>query len=175
MLETAKSRLYRPGQKTGILAPPDIIGNPNEDGDREFINTFQSLAGVLSGLQDVITRVSGDSGGSKAKVRDPDVFDGSDPRKLQSFLVSLQLVFADRPQYFTDEKKISYTLSYLGGTAKEWFEPDVLDPDPNDIPAWMTSFQYLVKELTDNFGMYDMEGDAKEHLGSLRMHKGDPI
>ncbi|KAJ3990609.1 hypothetical protein F5050DRAFT_1533470, partial [Lentinula boryana] len=106
---------------------------------------------------------------SKAKLRDPDVFDGSEPRKLQSFLASLALIFAERPNYFTDERKVSYALSYLSGSAKEWFEPDLLNPDPFDPPAWMHSFQYLVQELTDNFGLYDMEGDAEERLGNLRM------
>ena len=85
------------------------------------------------------------------------------------------LVFADCPTYFTKEKKVSYTLSYLGGTAKEWFKPDILDPDPNDPPAWMSSFKYLVQELTENFSMYDMEGDAEERLGALRMRENDQV
>ena len=151
-------------------------GQPaNNSGNENLVATFDQLAGVLSGLQEVISKVSGDSGSSKAKVHDPDVFDGSDPRKLQSFLVALSLVFADCPAYFTKEKKVSYTLSYLGGTAKEWFEPDILDPDPNDPPAWMSSFKYLVQELTENFGMYDMEGDAEERLGALRMRENDQV
>ena len=59
--------------------------------------------------------------------------------------------------------------------ALDWFEPDILDPDPNDPPAWMSSFKYLVQELTKNFSMYDMEGDAEERLGALCMHKNDQV
>ncbi|KAJ4470228.1 hypothetical protein J3R30DRAFT_3238672, partial [Lentinula aciculospora] len=89
----------------------------------------------------------------KAKVKEPDVFDGSDPRKLKTFLVSLSLVFLDRPNYFTDQRKIAYALSYLSGSAREWFEPDILDPNAVTLPMWTSSFTALVKELQDNFGL----------------------
>ncbi|KAJ3779933.1 hypothetical protein GGU10DRAFT_280142 [Lentinula aff. detonsa] len=82
-------------------------------------------------------KVGDSDGSSKAKLRDPDVFDGSELRKLQSFLASLALIFAECPNYFTNERKVSYALSYLSGSAKEWFEPDLLNPDPFDPPAWM--------------------------------------
>ncbi|KAJ3738097.1 hypothetical protein EV360DRAFT_90835, partial [Lentinula raphanica] len=83
-----------------------------------------------------------DSG--KTKVKDPEPFDGSNPRKLKSFLVSLSLVFIDRPNYFTDQWKINYALSYLTGAAREWFEPDILDPNVEALPAWTTSYAALV-------------------------------
>jgi len=133
---------------------------------------------MFEGLNDTLSRVGAardDNGGSKAKVRDPVVFDGTDPRKLQTFLVELSLVFTDRPNYFTDSRKVAYTLSYLGGSAKEWFEPDLLNPDPTNPPLWMLSFQALVQELTDNFGVYDMEGEAEDKLGQLKMKENETV
>ena len=127
------------------------------------------LSTVLKGLK------SDGSDSSKTKVRDLEVFDGSDPCKLRGFLVTLSLVFFDHPNYFTNQQKISYTLSYLGGSAREWFEPDVLDPNGAAMPAWMLTFSALVKELQDNFGLYDAQGDAKEKLGSLRMKENEQI
>ena len=35
--------------------------------------------------------------GSRAKVREPDPFDGTNPTKLRTFLVQLQLSFSDWP------------------------------------------------------------------------------
>ena len=50
---------------------------------------------------------------------------------------------------------------------KEWFEPDLLMPDPDDPPAWMLSWEHLVQELTENFGVYDAEGEAEDKLRNL--------
>ncbi|GAW08872.1 hypothetical protein LENED_010979 [Lentinula edodes] len=110
-----------------------------------------------------------------SKVKEPEVFDGSDPRKLKTFFVNLALVFNDRPKYFTDQRKVNYTLSYLSGSAKEWFVPDILDPDLDSLPAWTSSFKALVKELQDNFGVYDAQGEAEDSLGNLKMKETENI
>lgn len=159
-------------------------GGPRGNGDPEDADDFARQAlGLFTGFKnsmDTLGTVLGsfktDSGdGGKAKVKDPDVFDGNDPAKLKTFLVSLSLVFLDRPNYFTDQRKITYTLSYLSGAAREWFEPDLLDPDLGAMPAWTRTFQALVKELQDNFGVYDAQGDAEEKLGSLRMRENETV
>lgn len=152
--------------------------NPSTADAVNFANIFtKAFAEQMVGAIETVATKFGkqDSGSSKARVHDPNVFDSSDPKKLQSFLVSLSLVFADGPSHFTDKKKISYMLSYLGGFAKEWFEPDLLNPDPNDPPAWMFSFESLVQELTDNFGVYDAEGEAEDKLRNLSMHETNHI
>ena len=66
-----------------------------------------------------------------------------------------------------NEQKISYTFSYLGGSAKEWFKPDLLMPDPNDPKAWMLSWEHLVQEFTENLGVYNAKGKAEDKLGNL--------
>ncbi|KAJ4483896.1 hypothetical protein J3R30DRAFT_3283926, partial [Lentinula aciculospora] len=91
---------------------------------------------------------------SKAKVKELEVFDGSDPQILESFLVSLSLVFLDQPNYFMDQQKIAYTISYLSSSAHKWFEPDILSPNATALPMWTRSFLALIKELQDNFGLY---------------------
>ena len=54
------------------------------------------------------------------KPRDPDTFDGSDAKKLNSVLVQCQLNFLDCPRVFrSDSRKINYVLSYLRGFALE--------------------------------------------------------
>src|ERR1700730_11627982 len=52
---------------------------------------------------------------------DPNTFDGSDAKKLKSFLIQCQLNFLDRPRAFqSDSHKINYILSYLQGFALKW-------------------------------------------------------
>ena len=57
------------------------------------------------------------------KVHEPDVFDGLDTCKLQPSLVQCTLNFRDCPDAFSsDSAKVTFALSYLKGTALDWFE-----------------------------------------------------
>ena len=74
------------------------------------------LASALLKLADSISGPKTSSG--RTKVREPDTFDGSDARKLQSFIVQCTLNFRDRPDAFSsDSAKVNFALSYLKGTA----------------------------------------------------------
>ncbi len=65
----------------------------------------------------------------RTKVKEPDTFHSSDPWKLKAFIVSLQLHFNDRLTAFAaDANKVNYAISFLSGTALDWFEPDILRP-----------------------------------------------
>ena len=44
-----------------------------------------------------------DSSSGRTKVREPDTFDGTDPRKLRAFLVQCELNFQDRPKAFASD------------------------------------------------------------------------
>ena len=55
------------------------------------------------------------------------------------------------------------------------FEPDILNPNGAAMLAWTLTFSTFVKELQDNFCLYDAQGDAKEKLSSLRMKKNEQI
>ena len=74
-----------------------------------------------------LSRKGKSSTSTSTKIRKPDPFDGSDPEKLRTFLVQLNLVFRAEPDSFRyDRDKVNYAVSYLKGTALEWFEPDLL-------------------------------------------------
>ena len=82
---------------------------------------------------------------SRVKLREPDTFDGSDLKKLRTFLLLCKLNFRDRPDLFPDgTTKVNYVLSYLKGSALECFEPGLLDPT---MPAWASNFDLFVTEL----------------------------
>jgi len=96
-----------------------------------------------------VSRHTNDSASSHAKVREPDTFDGTDPKKLQTFLVQCELCFQDQAKAFRlDRAKVTFTQSYLKGMTLEWFEPDLLNSrDPADRPRWMDSWVHFVAEL----------------------------
>ena len=71
----------------------------------------------------------------QAKAEEPDTFDGSNPKKLNNFILLCNLYFCNNPTYSNDELKVTFALSYLRGTALEYFELAILDSD--DTPNWM--------------------------------------
>src|SRR5882762_11642120 len=92
--------------------------NPNDDGPSK--NPDNSDNDVQHNLADAIAalakNVQHQGDGSCSKVREPDPFDGTDPTKLHTFLVQLQLSFNDRPRVFkVDQRKVNFAISYLKG------------------------------------------------------------
>jgi Retrotransposon gag protein len=84
------------------------------------------------------------------------------------------LNFRDRPDAFaSDEAKVAFALSYLKGTALDYFEPTLMDPDEN--PIWSTDYSEFTSELWTNFGPFNPEADAKNELDRLRMKDNQKI
>ena len=124
---------------------------------------------VLNNLAVTVSRLSrstchnNESLSSQAKVQDPDTFDGTDPKKLRTFLVQCELVYSDRPKAFRlNRSKITFAQSYLKGMALEWFEPDLLDTsDPANHLHWMDNWVAFVAELQSTFGPHNPVTDAE--------------
>ncbi|KAF5353008.1 hypothetical protein D9757_014929 [Collybiopsis confluens] len=153
------------GSASGPLGPLPFPSNND---------TSQLFLQALIGLNNTLSSMKG--GETKSKVRAPDVFDESDRNKLRPFLVTVQLNINDRLQYFdTDEKKISFVLSYLSGRALSWFEPEILNPNLLNPPAWLFSFEKFITELQENFGPFNPIGDAEESLNELRMDNSERV
>jgi len=105
---------------------------------------------------------------SKPKLREPDPFDGSDPRKLCTFLLQCKLNFRDRKDAFEDDSdKVNCVLSYLKGTTLDCFESAILDPIE---PLWLSDFDLFIEELEANFRTYNPISEAEAELEGLRMH-----
>jgi hypothetical protein len=75
---------------------------------------------------------------SRAKLQEPDPFDGKDPKKLRGFLLQCTLNFHARPQDFqNDSTKVNYALSFLKEPALDYFKPYLVD-DPADELLWVS-------------------------------------
>ena len=105
----------------------------------------------------------------RAIAKEPERFDGSNPKKLNGFLMSCELVFLSQPRtYGEDTRKVAYALSYLSGTAQEWFQPYILVPE--DPPAlWTYDWPTFKEYLEQIFGEPDAEGRAEIDLNNLHM------
>jgi len=165
--------------------PGDDLDNPgddnnNNDDDNEFLDATEELdpsLAVFHNLAVAINRLSrssrhtNNSSSSRAKVCELDTFDGTDPKKLRTFLVQCELCFQDRAKAFRQGRaRVTFTQSYLKGMTLEWFELDLLNSsNPADRPHWMDSWVHFVAELQSTFGPHDPVADAEHQLEHLRM------
>ena len=153
-----------PGDGPGPGDDDDSSSSSSEPDPGERI--VRALVELSSNLRDL--RRPSEPKPEKIKVREPDTFDGSNPKRLRDFLVSCNLHFRDRPQVFaSDEKRILFILSYLKGSALSWFEPGL--NDPTNSAHWMWNYQAFLGELEGNFGPHDPVGDAEKALNDLSM------
>ncbi|KAG6325814.1 hypothetical protein ID866_13275, partial [Astraeus odoratus] len=157
--------------------PDDDDGGNNDapDPDAED-NPLLALTNAITRLSNATRHRPEDSGAVRTKVREPNTFDGMDPKKLCEFLVQCELNFHDRPQAFrSDTRKVGFALSFLKGIALTWFEPNLLDAIPGADPAWADDYSEFVIKLTTNFGPHDPVGNAEHQLDNLSMKDGSCI
>lgn len=109
----------------------------------------------------------------KAKAKEPDTFDGSDPRKLNNFILLCNLFFRNNSAYSEDDTKVTFALSYLRGTALEYFEPSILNSD--EIPEWMDNWSAFVRTLRKQFGPIDPTAEAEDGIDNLKMQDNQHI
>ena len=110
---------------------------------------------------------------SKAKAKEPDTFDGSDPKKLNNFILLCNLFFRSNSVYTDDSNKVNFALSYLRGIALEYFEPSILDAD--EVPDWMDNWSAFIRNLRIQFGPIDPTADAEDAIDNLKMQDNQHI
>ena len=167
--------------------PGDDPGEDDNDEDNEdWINAegdldpnmavLNNLAVAISCLSHSVRR-NNELSSSRVKVRDPDMFNGTDPKKLQTFLVQCELIYSDQPKAFQlDRAKLTFAQSYLKGMALEWFEPDLLNTsNPANCPHWMDNWIAFIAELQSTFDPHNPVADAEHQLDHLQMKDGHCI
>jgi hypothetical protein len=150
--------------------PDEADPIPNPDLNAEADGKAQ-VGRLLVALERLANNAAGGNrpATSKAKLRDPNQFDGSDLKKLRGFLLQCKLNFRAKPESFPDNAaKINYVLSILKGMALDYFEPFLTDDLANE-PGWLTDFDYFTEELYIYFGPYDQQAEAELKLEQLVM------
>ena len=155
-------------------------GDDGGDGSDDEINNLPDPMKALVKAMVLGLNKANSGGGSsdktRARVRDPEPYDGKDPELLRTFLFQGILNFNDRPKAFTrDSQKVNYMISYLTGDALGWFEPEMVNPDPTNPPAWLDNYAEFVAELQRNFGSYDPRQEAENEISTLTMPSDSTI
>lgn len=149
--------------------------NPRDStADRDYDRTAPNLAEAITLMTEELRRRDRPTPNSKRpKAKEPDTFDGSDSRKLNNFILLCNLFFRHNPSYSDDSAKVTFALSYLRGTALEYFEPSLLDSD--DIPDWMEDWSAFINTLKIQFGPIDPTADAENNIDHLKMQDNQHI
>ena len=113
------------------------------------------------------------SSSKRAKTKEPDSFHGSDPKKLDNFILLCNLYFRQNSAYSNNAAKINFALSHLCGIALEYFEPFVIDSD--NYPAWMDNWSVFIITLRTQFGPIDPARDAENSIDHLKMQDNQHI
>ena len=106
---------------------------------------------------------------TRVKTCDPNPYDGTDSSKLHAFLLQCCLTFRSCPNNFTnDQIKITYTVSWLKGTALHWYEPNLDLPD-DALPDYTIYWPTFKEALKATFGKPDPVTTATTKLDNLLM------
>lgn len=165
------------GETPALEEPlPDIPEEPGDDQPADHGSQFEdestpNLATAIMLMTDELRRRENPS--KRAKAKEPDTFDGSDPRKLNNFILLCNLYFRTNSSYTSDSNKVTFALSYLRGTALEYFEPAILDSD--EVPEWMDNWSAFIRTLRIQFGPIDPTADAEDGIDNLKMHDNQHI
>ena len=125
-------------------SPPRVASLPPVVPQLDTVST-QTLAEAIMLMTAELRRRDGTQSNHKVKAKEPDTFDGSDPKKLNNFILLCNLYFCNNPAYEDDTNKVTLALSYLRGTALEFFKPSLLEDD--EYPVWMDNWSAFVRTL----------------------------
>ena len=151
-----------PDYDLDYVAEPQPDTQPNEDSVPNLAEEITLMTHKLKHHEPS----SGVSSGVNAKK--PDTFDGSDPKKLNNFILLCNLYFWNNSTYSNDESKVTFALFYLCGPALDYFELTLVDSDTD--PDWLSDWSTFVQVLHTQFGSIDPTADAEDGLDSLKMH-----
>lgn len=103
----------------------------------------------------------------RPKAREPDRFDGSNPKKIKDFILQCILYFQSDPVlYQPDRTKVFFALTYLEGYALSHFSPFLM-MDP--LPPVLLSWEQFVRSLNQQFGDRNVQRSAQLALDGMKM------
>ena len=150
---------------------PSCQGTPsnpdNDDEDLPEANIAQAILLMTHELHccDILSL--------KAKAKEPNTFDGSDPWNLNNFILLCNLYFQTNAAYSENAAKVTFALSYLRGIALEYFELAILDS--NEVPKWMDNWSAFIHTLCVQFHPIDPIADAEDGIDNLKIQDNQHI
>ena len=143
-----------------LLSPIELLtlrNHPSKsimDDHQETLNLAEAISLMTKELK------CHDDKSGKAKAKGLDTFDGSDPHKLNSFLLFCNLYFHNNLSYADDDAKVTFVLTYLCGMALDFLNW----PFPG-----LTILQNSWIIGPHQFGPIDPTVDAEDSIDNLKM------
>ena len=154
-MSTAHQSAHPSAPPQSFHADPINDETPNDTLDTAMTQDEADANRIIMAIDKLIQSCTSTS---KPKLQEPDPFDGSDPKKLCTFIFQCKLNFRDHKDLFsTKEDKVNYALSHLKGITLDCLEPILLGLHN---PVWLLDFNLLVMELKNNFRFFDPKGKA---------------
>ena len=149
-------------QEVSLDYEPDYTPRPQDDED-----SILNLAEAITLMTKELKHCDSTPNSSGANAKKPDTFDGTDPKKLNNFILLCNLFFQDNSTYSDNEAKVTFASSYLCRITLEYFEPTLIDSHKD--PEWLTDWSAFVQVLCTQFGPIDPTANAEDNLDNLRM------
>jgi len=149
-----------PSNSPSVQTPSAVAPNPRD----EPSETRGDLAAAIALLDKTLAAPRTESAPTAhpTKLREPDMFDGSDANKLCTFIFQCGLHFQDKANVFSNNlTKVTYALSFLTGSALGWFKPALFE---GLTPPWISDWDLFRHELETNFGPFNPVGEAEADI-----------
>jgi hypothetical protein len=133
------------------------------------------IATALVGITEFLKSTIKPKAKSSTHLKDPEPFNGRDPKKLKQFLIQCAMHFNDRPEAFEDDHtRIVFAISNLHGDPFIHFSPIITQDEGSEV-VQITTWDAFEDTLRSMFGPYDDSRDAEQELASLSMHHNSRI
>ncbi|GJJ12977.1 hypothetical protein Clacol_007224 [Clathrus columnatus] len=154
----------------GGSGPPS---DPDDFDDDNYVNqaldivraALNNIAAILESQQSIQTQQIA----RHIKAKEPKTFDGTSFEKLANFITQCQLAFQANPNDFLEDwQRIFYAISFLHGSALEYFQPFLeFGDEAIDEFEFFHDWGNFVQALTNAFGTITPEDDAETALMDL--------
>jgi len=157
------------GNSIPEISPASPAPKSSTQPSSTHIDPIDNEAEASSLTKAINNPIKSNSSSAKPKLREPNPFDDSDPKKLGMFILQCKLNFQDHKDLFgDDETKVNYALLYLKGTALDCFQPILLTLIN---PAWLMEFDLFVEELETNFDLLTPKVKQKPNWNNFECKK----
>ncbi|MBW0584825.1 hypothetical protein O181_124540 [Austropuccinia psidii MF-1] len=147
-------------------------------------HTKQSLLAIMQQMTQIMANIQAAASSEVSRplafktpsMKAPELFDGTQPFKVRSFIQSCQLIFHNDPANFSqDRKKVLYATSFLVGRAAKWIEPYLSNLTNEDSSYLLNSWPLFESQLFTLFGDPNEVRKAEAKLDGLQMKEGEYV
>ncbi|MBW0493009.1 hypothetical protein O181_032724 [Austropuccinia psidii MF-1] len=106
----------------------------------------------------------------------PYSFDGTKAYKLRVFIQSCQLIFHNETEnFYSDRKKVLYSISFLTGRAGKWIEPYLPNISNEDPSYLLNNLQLFETQLFTLFSDPKEVRKAEKELDNIMMKESGQV